>query len=178
MPAARPDVARHRLGRRRHRVRRETGRQPAFRTQSVTADATEDRWEGRRGWLAGADSSRGERRRRSPARQGAAHPIGPLRRWPCRRGYERSSCDAPRRPVSSKRVHEPQPCDLTHVVLDVDQELGEPPRIVPGVQPTDQRCPVGGRPLEHVEELAGGLRRRAPRRCVRLHRRRSCSLRR
>jgi hypothetical protein len=63
-------------------------------------------------------------------------------------------------------LDEPQPYDLAHVVLEVDQELGEPPRIVPEVQSTDQRGAFGvGRSRIPRSSRAAGSPRAAITRC-------------
>jgi hypothetical protein len=45
-------------------------------------------------------------------------------------------------------VHQPEPRHLPHLVLEVDQQFGEPPRIIAGVQPSDQRDAIGVGPLD------------------------------
>lgn len=52
-------------------------------------------------------------------------------------------------------IDEPKPRHLANVVLKNGQ-LSQPRGAVPGVKATDQRCPLGVRSLEHLEELAGG----------------------
>lgn len=36
-------------------------------------------------------------------------------------------------------IHEPEPSDFPHVVLEIHQEPGQPPRVIPDVQPPDRR---------------------------------------
>jgi hypothetical protein len=57
----------------------------------------------------------------------------------------------------SKALDEPKPRDLTYLVLHVDQQLGEPPRKVAGVKPSDQLGAVRVGSLEDVEQLTGAL---------------------
>jgi hypothetical protein len=58
-------------------------------------------------------------------------------------------CEHPRRSrsrlanLAPEGVDQPELRDFAHVVLEVHEQLGEPRGIVPDVQPTDQRGPVG-----------------------------------
>lgn len=50
-------------------------------------------------------------------------------------------------------IHEPKSDDLTHLVLEVPQQVGQPRGVVMEAQAADQRRPIGIRPLEDLEEL-------------------------
>jgi hypothetical protein len=45
--------------------------------------------------------------------------------------------------VSAEPVHELQPCDLAHVVLEIHQKISEPSGIIASVEPTDERGAFG-----------------------------------
>jgi hypothetical protein len=57
--------------------------------------------------------------------------------------------------LPAERVNQTQPCDLARLVVEVDQQFGEPRRVVPDVKPPDQRGAFGIGSLEHLEKLAG-----------------------
>ena len=52
-------------------------------------------------------------------------------------------------------LDEPEPRHLVRFVPKARQKLGQPRGVVPQMQQSDQRHPVGVRPLEHVEQFAG-----------------------
>jgi hypothetical protein len=54
-------------------------------------------------------------------------------------------------------VDEPEPRDLAHFVREVHEDLGQPSgSIVSREEPADELRSFSVRPLEHLEELAGG----------------------
>jgi hypothetical protein len=63
--------------------------------------------------------------------------------------------------VDPEALDEPEPRHLAPFVPKARQKLGQPRGVVPQMQPSDQRRPVGIRPLEHVEQLAGSAGPRA-----------------
>jgi hypothetical protein len=54
----------------------------------------------------------------------------------------------------SEAVHENEPRKLAHVVLEVDQEFGEPSGIGPCVQPANHRGAIGVGPLDMMHSLS------------------------